>query len=401
MTMTYKSLIVRMSGEIAIKGKNRNEFEKKLMENMRAAVKPVEGGVKITRIGGRIEVQLNDASLEETVERLQTVMGVSSISPVAEAEIDIDKIKETAVEVVREALAKRGSKPVTFKVEGRRANKLFPLESPQLAREVGGYVLPRTGGLLKVDVHDPELVLTVEVRETKCYLLCDKIPGPGGMPVGTAGRVMLLLSGGIDSPVAGWMALKRGVSLEAIHFHSFPFTSERAQEKVNELAQKLAQHGGRVRLHNVHFTEIQKAIRMHCPEEYSVTIMRRFMMRIADRLAHQRKCLALVTGESLGQVASQTLESMYTINNVTNIPILRPLVAMDKIDIMNIARRIDTYETSILPFEDCCTIFMPKNPKTRPKVWEAEHFEAKIPDIEGLIAEALERTESVLYTKEG
>ncbi|MGZ4121980.1 MAG: tRNA uracil 4-sulfurtransferase ThiI, partial [Tumebacillaceae bacterium] len=241
--------------------------------------------------------------------------------------------------------------------------------------------------------------LYVEVRETKAYIMCDVIPGPGGMPVGTAGKTLLLLSGGIDSPVAGWMTMKRGAKLECIHFHSFPFTSERAQEKVNDLAKMLAKHGGRVKLHNVYFTEIQKAINKHCPEEYSVTIMRRFMMRIATKLAAKQKCLALVTGESLGQVASQTLESMNVINNVTNIPILRPLVAMDKIDIMRIAKDIGTYETSILPFEDCCTIFLPKNPKTRPKLWEAEAAEEKL-DVDALIEEALEKTETLVFSRQ-
>jgi len=395
----YKSLIVRMSGEIAIKGKNRAEFEKKLMENMRLAVKSLAAGVKVNKIGGRIEVQIGDAAMSDVVERLTQVMGIVSVSPVAEAELDIEQIQETAVRVVQDAMATRVA-PVTFKVDGRRANKRFPLPSPELARTVGGYVLPRVDGL-KVDVHDPELVLTVEVREHKAYLTCEKIAGPGGMPVGTAGRVLLLLSGGIDSPVAGWMALKRGATLEAIHFHSFPFTSERAQEKVNDLAKQLAQHGGRVRLHNVPFTEIQKAIRQHCPEEFSITIMRRIMLRIAEKLAWRRKCLALVTGESLGQVASQTLESMFAINQVTSMPILRPLVAMDKSDIIQIAKQIDTYETSILPFEDCCTIFLPKNPKTRPKLGETLDAERPLLDsLEQMIEDALNGTESLLFTRE-
>ncbi|ASS75969.1 tRNA 4-thiouridine(8) synthase ThiI [Tumebacillus algifaecis] len=392
----YTTFIVRMGGEIAIKGKNRPQFEKALLENMRLSVKGM--GVKIARTGGRIEVNVGEADPQEVAEQLTQVMGVSSISPVAEAELDMEQIKQTALRVVRDALEKRQT-PVTFKVEARRANKLFPLESPQIMKEVGRYVLSNTGpDLLKVDVRKPELTLTVEVRETKAYVMCDVIDGPGGLPVGTSGRVMLLLSGGIDSPVAGWLAMKRGATVEAIHFHSFPFTSERSQEKVNDLAKILAKHGARVRLHNVHFTEIQKAIRQHCPEEYSITIMRRFMMRIAEKLAHKRKALALVTGESLGQVASQTLESMYTINHVTNMPILRPLVAMDKRDIMEIAKKIGTYETSILPYEDCCTIFTPKNPKTRPKLHEAERAEELL-DVEALVAEALEKTESVLYTR--
>ncbi|MCX7571474.1 tRNA 4-thiouridine(8) synthase ThiI [Tumebacillus sp. DT12] len=393
----YTTLMIRMAGEISIKGKNRSVFEKALMENMRLAVKPI-GGVKIVRTGGRIEALLNGADLDEVATALSKVPGIRSLSPVMEAELDMDRIKDAALKVVEDALTKRQT-PITFKVDGRRANKRFPLTSPEIAREVGGHVLRHTDGLT-VDVHKPELTLQVEVRESKAYLLCDVIPGPGGLPVGSSGKVMLLLSGGIDSPVAGWMAMKRGAKLECIHFHSFPFTSERAQEKVNDLAKILAEHGGRIVLHNVHFTEIQKAIRQHVPEEYSITIMRRFMMRIADRLAHQRKAMALVTGESLGQVASQTLESMYTINNVTNMPILRPLVAMDKVDIMDIAHKIGTYETSILPYEDCCTIFLPKNPKTRPKLWEAQEIEKKL-DIEALIEEALEKTEKLIMYSEG
>jgi tRNA uracil 4-sulfurtransferase len=391
----YTTLMARLAGEIAIKGKNRPQFEKQLVENMRHVLKQLEG-VKVSKTGGRIEVRLNGADIDETIDHLRTVMGLASISPVAEAELNMEQIKETAVRVVQDAMAKRTA-PVTFKVEGRRADKRFPLTSPEIAREVATHVLKNVEGL-KVDVHNPELTLTVEVRELKAYLLCDTIPGPGGLPVGMSGKVMLLLSGGIDSPVAGWMAMKRGAMVEGIHFQSFPFTSERAQEKVNDLAKILAKHGGRVRLHNVYFTEIQKAIRMHVPEEYSITIMRRIMMRIADRLAHQRKALALVTGESLGQVASQTLESMYVINNVTNMPILRPLVAMDKVDIMRIAKNIGTYETSILPYEDCCTVFMPKNPKTRPKLDEAEAAEAKL-DIEALIQEALEKTETLMFNR--
>lgn len=391
----YTTLMARLAGEIAIKGKNRPQFEKQLVENMRHVLKKVEG-VKVSKAGGRIEVRLNGADIDETIDHLRTVMGLASISPVAEAELNMEQIKETAVRVVQDAMSKRTA-PVTFKVEARRADKRFPLTSPEIAREVATHVLKNVEGL-KVDVHDPELTLTVEVRELKAYLLCDIIPGQGGLPVGMSGKVMLLLSGGIDSPVAGWMAMKRGAMVEGIHFQSFPFTSERAQQKVNDLAKILAKHGGRVRLHNVYFTEIQKAIRMHVPEEYSITIMRRIMMRIADRLAHQRKALALVTGESLGQVASQTLESMYVINNVTNIPILRPLVAMDKVDIMKIAKNIGTYETSILPYEDCCTVFMPKNPKTRPRLDEAEAAEEKL-DIEALIQEALEKTETLTFNR--
>lgn len=393
----YTTLIARMGGEISIKGKNRPQFEKALVDNMKDALRGVEGPKLKKTSGGRVEIYLNGADIDEVMNRLKKVMGIASLSPVAEAELSMDDIKEKALAVVEDAMSKRQA-PVTFRVTARRANKLFPVQSPDIQRDVAGFVLSRFQGL-KVDVRNAALELTVEVREDKAYLLCDVIDGPGGLPVGTAGKVLLLLSGGIDSPVAGWMAMRRGAKVEAIHFHSFPFTSERAQEKVNELARLLAQHGGYVKLHNVHFTEIQKAINKHCPEEYSITIMRRFMLRIAEKLAHRQKALALVTGESLGQVASQTLESMFTINSVTSMPILRPLVTVDKKDIMKIANDIGTYETSIQPFEDCCTVFLPKNPKTRPKLHEAQDAEKDL-DIEALVQEALDKTETLVFRRE-
>lgn len=388
----YSMLIARY-GEISIKGKNRADFEKKLQDNMQKAVKGL-GDIKISRTGGRILIHLNGAEYREALEKLRWVPGIVSLSPVITTEQDMDRIKEAAVELLK----KVANSSTTFKVEARRANKMFPLSSPEIAKELGGYILKNIPGV-SVNVHHPDITLTCEIRENDAYIYVEVIPGPGGLPVGSSGKALLLLSGGIDSPVAGWMAMKRGVEVEAIHFHSYPFTSDRARKKVEDLAQILAEFGGRVRLHVVHFTEIQKAIRQHCPEELSITVMRRFMMRIADRLAHQRKLLALVTGESLGQVASQTLESMYTINHVTTIPILRPLVAMDKVDIIRIAKDLGTYETSILPYEDCCTIFMPKNPRTRPKVEEAERAERDL-DIEALLQEALDKTETVTYYKD-
>jgi thiamine biosynthesis protein ThiI len=242
-----------------------------------------------------------------------------------------------------------------------------------------------------VDVHNPETEVNIEIRSEGTYISCETVPGPGGLPVGVSGKVLLLLSGGIDSPVAGWMMMKRGVTLEAIHFHSYPFTSERALQKVRDLAQKLAMWGGAIRLHVVPFTEIQTKIREKCPEDYLITIMRRFMMRIAERIAGETRAKALATGESLGQVASQTLESMDTINKVISIPLLRPLVAMDKAEITEIARKIDTYELSILPYEDCCTVFTPKNPVTRPKPYVAERFERSL-DVEALVEAAVKGT---------
>lgn len=387
------SLVIARMGEISLKGKNRSDFEKKLLENMKRAVKGL-GNVKITRGGGRILIHLDEADYQEAIEKLRWVPGIVSLSPVFTASHDMDQIQHMAVHL----LARIVNKPTTFKVEARRANKSFPLSSPELAKELGGYIL-RNVPELSVDVHNPELTLHCEIREEETYLYVEVVPGPGGLPVGSSGKAMLLLSGGIDSPVAGWMAMKRGVEVEAVHFYSYPFTSERARKKVEDLAQILAQYGGRVRLHIVHFTEIQKAIRQHCPEELSITVMRRFMLRIADRLATQRKVLALVTGESLGQVASQTLESMFAINHVTNIPILRPLVAMDKVDIIKIAKDLGTYETSILPYEDCCTIFTPKSPRTRPHLDETERAEKDL-DIEQLVMEAIEKTEMVTYYKD-
>ncbi|MFC4769619.1 tRNA uracil 4-sulfurtransferase ThiI [Effusibacillus consociatus] len=388
----YSMLIARY-GEISIKGKNRSDFEKKLVDNMQQAVKGL-GDIKISRTGGRILIHLNGADYRTVLDTLRWVPGIVSLSPVMTTTQEIEKIEETAVELLNKVV----QKPTTFKVEARRANKMFPLTSPELSKVLGSHILKNVP-LLSVDVHRPELTFTCEIREQEAYIYVEVIPGPGGLPVGSSGKALLLLSGGIDSPVAGWMAMKRGVEVEAIHFHSYPFTSDRARKKVEDLAKRLAHFGGRCRLHVVHFTEIQKAIRQHCPEELSITVMRRFMMRIADRLAHQRKLLALVTGESLGQVASQTLESMYTINHVTAIPILRPLIAMDKVDIIRIAKDLETYETSILPYEDCCTIFMPKAPRTRPRVEEAVRAERDL-NIEELVQEALDKTETVTYYKD-
>lgn len=388
----YAIVLARM-GEISLKGKNRADFEKRLLENMRRAVKGI-GHVKILRSEGRILVHLNGADHQEVIEKLRWVPGLVSMSPVITTSQDLGDIKRAAVQLLQQVV----KKPTTFKVESRRANKSFPLSSPELAKELGAHIL-RNVSNLSVDVHHPELTFTCEVRATDAYLYVEVIPGSGGLPIGSSGKAGLLLSGGIDSPVAGWMAMKRGVEIEAIHFHSFPFTSERSRKKVEDLAQILAQYGGRIRLHVVYFTEIQRAIRQHCPDELSITVMRRFMLRIASKIAEQRKILALVTGESLGQVASQTLESMFAINHVTNMPILRPLVAMDKVDIIKIAKELGTYETSILPYEDCCTIFTPKAPRTRPGLKEVMRAEKNL-DIEQLVQEAIEKTELITYYKD-
>jgi thiamine biosynthesis protein ThiI len=392
----YHTIIARFAGEIGTKGKNRSEFEKTLIENMRRVLKPIPG-TKVVRSNGRILVELEDpVQMDEALSVLRDVFGIVSLSPVAKAPLELQDIQQVAL---RELLAfqERSGRPVrTFRVETRRANRQFPLTSMEVSRKVGGYILKQLDGAIPVDLHNPDCTVSIELRDTETYVYTQVYDGPGGLPVGTSGKGLLLLSGGIDSPVAGIMGMRRGLEIEAVHFHSYPFTSERALQKVQTLAQILSYYGGRVVLHVVPFTEIQKHIRQHCHEELSVTIMRRFMIRISEQIARNRKILALLTGESLGQVASQTLESMYTINHVTNLPILRPLVAMDKLQVIEIAKQIGTYETSILPYEDCCTIFLPKNPATKPKVAAAEREEAKL-DVETLVADAVERTETMVY----
>ncbi|CAJ1001760.1 MULTISPECIES: tRNA uracil 4-sulfurtransferase ThiI [Bacillales] len=382
--MKYDVILIRY-GELALKGRNRDLFEAALVQSVKSVLRPF-ANIKVRRNYGRMYVELHGEDAHAVVERLRRVFGISSISPTVQVEPDEQAIKAKALELIRHLQPQ----PKTFRVETRRADKRFPKQSMEVSRMVGTHIL-RNIPEIKVDVHQPEAVVNIEIRAEGTYISCETIPGPGGLPVGSGGKVLLLLSGGIDSPVAGWKMMKRGVTLEAIHFHSYPFTSERALQKVRDLAQKLALWGGTVRLHVVPFTEIQTAIREKCPEDYLITIMRRFMMRIAEQVAARTGALALATGESLGQVASQTLESMNTINKVVSIPILRPLIGMDKTEITDIARRIDTYELSILPYEDCCTIFTPKNPVTRPKPHVAERFEEKL-DVAALVEDAVNRT---------
>lgn len=382
--MKYDVILIRY-GELALKGRNRDLFEAALVQSVKSVLRPF-ANINVRRNYGRMYVELHGEDAHAVVERLRRVFGISSISPTVQVEPDEQAIKAKALELIRHLQPQ----PKTFRVETRRADKRFPKQSMEVSRMVGTHIL-RNIPEIKVDVHQPEAVVNIEIRAEGTYISCETIPGPGGLPVGSGGKVLLLLSGGIDSPVAGWKMMKRGVTLEAIHFHSYPFTSERALQKVRDLAQKLALWGGTVRLHVVPFTEIQTAIREKCPEDYLITIMRRFMMRIAEQVAARTGALALATGESLGQVASQTLESMNTINKVVSIPILRPLIGMDKTEITDIARRIDTYELSILPYEDCCTIFTPKNPVTRPKPHVAERFEEKL-DVAALVEDAVNRT---------
>ncbi len=384
--MSFDVILLRF-GEWTLKGKNKSVFAKKLLENVKEKCKEFSS-VRITQEHGRMFVELNGQPYEPVIEKLQEVFGLVGFSPAIRVKNDLEAIKKAALSIVR------GEKNVqTFKVVSKRSNKKFPIRSLALNQQIGGHILANAQPI-RVDVHQPDLSVYVEVRSTGTYVYGKDVPGLGGLPVGTSGKVLLLLSGGIDSPVAGYLSLKRGVELEAIHFHSYPYTSERAKQKVIDLAQILTRFGGKIRLHVVPFTEIQTEINKHCYESYSITIMRRMMLRIAEAIAQRRKALALVTGESLGQVASQTLESMNTINAVTHLPILRPLIGLDKQEIITISKKIGTYETSILPYEDCCTVFLPKAPKTKPEKEVASRLESRL-DMDRLIKEAVEQTEMI------
>lgn len=386
--MMKANCILLRYGELALKGKNKKEFENRLVKNIREKLKRFSG-IEVVKSHGRLFVELEDHQVEPVIEACREVFGLVGISPAIRTEKTWEKIKEAALSIMKE----QGDRIKTFKVNSKRADKRFPIRSLEMNHRLGGFLLAKNPHL-RVDVHQPDMILSVEVRNTHAYIYGNSFPGLGGLPVGVSGRVLLLLSGGIDSPVAGYLALKRGAELQAVHFHSYPFTSERAKQKVIDLARILTRFGGHIRLHVVPFTEIQTEINKHCYDSYTITIMRRIMIRIAERIADKHKALALVTGESLGQVASQTLESMRTINAVTTMPILRPLIGMDKQEIMDISKRINTYETSILPYEDCCTVFLPKAPKTRPDREVAERLEARL-DLERLIQEAVDRTEVI------
>lgn len=387
-----KQLILIRYGELGLKGKNKSLFIGKLANNIRVAMRDLPDCC-VRSTWGRLWLEVEDTQKVRAMERLQQIFGIYSISPVAEAEKNLESIGLTALSVIKQALPNGG----TFKIETRRADKTFPGTSPQISRDVAEMVFRQLDDRFDAEMEHPQATVNIEIREEGAFVYGETIHCAGGLPVGCSGKGLLLLSGGIDSPVAGWMAMKRGVALEAIHYHSFPFTGEKAKEKVFELCKVLAKwQNGPVRLHVVHFTEIQKAIYERCEAEYGITLMRRMMFRLAERVARERRCLALFTGESVGQVASQTLESMSVIEHVVNLPVLRPLVCMDKEEIMKIAQRIGTYDISILPYEDCCTVFLPKYPKIRPVLSETEALETRL-DIEALLMDALERTETFTF----
>jgi thiamine biosynthesis protein ThiI len=384
----YEFIVIRY-GELALKGKNRNQFESKLQENIKLQMKDLK--IQISRTFGRMYLYLNGEDFLDVANRLKKVFGISSFSPAIKTELELEKIKDATLIGLQEM----EQQPKTFKVKVRRPNKRFPYRSNEMNNVLGTHILTNTDHL-KVDVHHPDVEVQVEIREDAAYVMCQKFAGIGGLPVGTSGKVMLMLSGGIDSPVAGYLALKRGLRFEGVHFHSYPFTSDRSKQKVIDLTKKLTTFGGNLKLHVVPFTTIQTEIRKHIPDEYSITVMRRIMLRITQGLAEKHRALGIATGENLGQVASQTLQSMHTINEVTNFPMIRPLVTMDKQEIIKIAQEIDTYEISILPYEDCCTIFQPKSPKTKPSLKTTQRFEQRL-NLEQLIQEAIEQTESLWF----
>ena len=374
--------------EIFLKGLNRPVFEAKLVKNMKRVLYGL-GGVRIQKAQSRIyvEPEIDNYPADEAMKRLTRVFGIASVSPVWKVETNKETIYNASIEMVREILQKYPHK--TFKDETKRGDKKFPMNSMEVSRELGGILL-QTIPELKVDVNNPDFILHVEIREST-YVYSEIIPGSKGLPVGTNGKATLLISGGIDSPVAGWMVAKRGVQLEAVHFYSYPYTSERARDKVIRLVKILAGYTLGIRLHIVPFTDIQLAINQKCPQDYLTIIMRRFMMKI-ERIAQKNGSLGLVTGEAIGQVASQTMESLLVTNSAVTMPVYRPCIGMDKSEVIDISRKIDTFETSILPYEDCCTVFVAKHPVTKPRLEKAIEYESVL-DMEDLIQKALDGTE--------
>ena len=387
-----KEIILLKAGEIALKGLNRSVFEDRLAKNCKFRLKHL-GRLRIPRARSTMycEPLEEDIDIDEAVETLQTVFGFSKMSRACVVEKDMDAIKAAAAEYLEPVL--RDCR--TFKVEAKRSDKAFPLKSPAICAEVGGYLLSRFPHL-RVDVHQPDFTVYVEIRDKNAYIHGPQLDGAGGMPVGSSGRAMLLISGGIDSPVAGHMMAKRGLELQAIHFAAPPYTSEYARQKVITLCREVGRYAGRIKLHVVGFTHVQEQIRDLCPEEYFTIIMRRYMMKIAERIAREEGCGALVTGESVAQVASQTLYALGCTDVAAELPVLRPVIGMDKNEIIAVARRIGTFETSILPYEDCCTVFTPRHPRTRPKLRDVLRAEERL-DEEALLADALSKVES-FYT---
>ena len=383
-------IILLKLGEIVLKGLNRKSFEQKLVSNVRRRLAHI-GKFRVYCLQSTVYVEAAEdgADMDAAFEALQKVFGIVKLSRAAACEKDKDAIAKLAIDYLRDDMLRAKS----FKVESKRSDKSFPMTSVELSQYVGGE-LNEAYPNVEVDVHDPDLVVNIEVRDLAAYVHAAPVSGAGGMPVGCNGVAVTLLSGGIDSPVSSYMIAKRGVRLIPLHFFSFPYTSEQAKEKVIELGNMLTEYCGRMTLEIAPFTHIQEEIRDKCPEEYFTLIMRRFMMRIAQRVAHDTGAKAIVTGENLGQVASQTMEAMASTQAVIDLPVLQPLIGMDKEEIITIARKIGTFDTSILPYEDCCTVFTPKHPRTRPKLSEVERAESVL-DIDALVDEAVKGLEEV------
>lgn len=384
-----KNAIIIRYCEIHLKGKNRGFFEKLLKENIKNSLKGIN--CTFTAMHSRYLIEdFDEFDYDVITEKLQKIAGIHTFSRALVVENDIDKIFEAVSILCKDKVG-------TFKVDTNRADKTFSPNSMQTSMLLGGKILEKYSKNLSVDVKNPSFTVYVDIREDgKTFVYTDVVQCLSGMPVGSAGKGLLLISGGIDSPVAGYMTCKRGMKLNCLHFHSFPYTGEAAKEKVIELTKKVGEYNGGINLFIVSFTHIQEAIHEHCPEEFMITIMRRFMMRIAERLAKQQGDQAIITGESLGQVASQTIESITSSNSVVTMPVLRPLIAFDKLDIIYISKKIDAYETSILPYEDCCTVFLPKFPAIKPNLERVKRAEAKL-DIEGLIEEAFRNVEKYTF----
>ena len=388
--MEYDRILIRY-GEISTKGRNRRLFVEKLRKSISLALAKFPK-TKIEANRDRMYVLLNGEDGKEIIAIISKIFGIQSFSPAIKVKKDLETMKAAALKLVSD-LYNDGK---TFKITGKRADKTFSLDTNEINDTFGGHILKNIPAI-KVDVRNPDINLQIEIREEAAYLSCETILGAGGLPVGSSGKAMLMLSGGIDSPVAGYLAMKRGLELEAVHFFSPPFTSEKSKEKVIDLSKRLAEIYGSITLHIVPFTDIQQAIREQIPENYLMTTTRRFMLRITDEIRKKQDSLAIITGESVGQVASQTLESMFAINEVTNTPVLRPLITMDKTDIIKIAKEIDTLDISNRPFEDCCTIFVPSSPKTKPRRDKVQRYESFY-DFESLLLEAVQETEKMVIT---
>ena len=386
-----REIILVKNGELVLKGLNRNSFEDVLIKNMKRHLADI-GKFVFTKSQSTImvEPENEDTDLDDAVEALKKVFGIAALSRAAVCEKDIDDIIRTAKDYLEDELLTAK----TFKVEAKRSDKKFPLNSPQICKELGGQIL-KSFHHLKVDVHNPDIVVTVEIRDRFAFVRGNNIKGAGGMPTGTSGRAAVLISGGIDSPVAAYMMAKRGIELISVHFASPPYTSELAEMKVMELLKKVAAYSGTITTYVVPFTEIQEAIRDYCPEDYFTLVMRRIMMKISEEIAKNQNCMALITGESVGQVASQTIYALGCTDSATDMPVFRPCIGMDKEEIIKISRNIDTFETSIQPYEDCCTVFTPKHPKTKPKVQDVIDAENKIPNLDEMMKTAAENAKRV------